>query len=557
LSFPTKPVFRDLERDKQILEQINEAVSASNLPLAMDMARKALADGLVHPQLYNLRAYWFEQQGRNAEALSDIERALSLAQDKFAALTAYGFMLEKLHRQRDSAEAFKEAARLAPNSAEALFNRGWGEQHIGSLEMAVRSFERALELDPSHLHSLVNLADLAYRRGDWARAREMAGKALAIDPNQCSALATLARVAIEERDLAQAEAILQSAPHIDPSMAIDHAQMKGVLGDLRHAQRRYAEAFAAYSAANAYKISVFRPKFDRDGEENAISHMKWLIDYFRDAPAEQWVAKRGVDRDNGAGDDGPAQHVFLVGFPRSGTTLLENILAAHPRVVALEEKELLSDSFETFMVNARMRDRFAEGRPEDIQKYRDIYWQRARSYGVDLKGKMFIDKHPLISARLMIVTKLFPNAKILFAIRDPRDVILSCFRRSFNVNFSMFPFLSLDTAAAFYDSVMQLSRIEHEKFGLDWHDLRHEALVADFEVEMRKICSFLGLEWSSEMNNFAERAKSRHITTPSGLQVMKGLNADGIGAWRNYKEQLAPILPVLEPWVKAYGYPPE
>ncbi len=556
LSFPTKTAFRDPQRDQQILRQINEAVNAPNLPLAMDMARKALADGLIHPQLFNLRSYWFEQQGRNAEALSDIERALSLAQDKFAALTAYGFMLEKLHRQRDSLEAFKEAANLAPDSPSALFNRGWAEQHTGALEEAACSFERVLALDPSHVHAMVSLADLAYRRGNWPRAREMADRALAIHPKLCAAIITLARVAIEERDFARAEATLKIIPDKDELLPLDRASLHGTLGDLRHMQGRYTEAFAAYSAANSEKRAVYKPKFDRDGKENTLSHLDWMISYFQDAPAETWAAKRS--RAPEESDDGEAtQHVFLVGFPRSGTTLLENILASHPQIASLDEKEMIADAFEAFMSDVKGRNRLAEGRPEDLKKYRDLYWQRVRNYGADVKGKVFVDKHPLISMRLMVVAKLFPNAKILFAIRDPRDVILSCFRRSFNMNFSLYPFLSLDTAAIFYDGVMRLSRIEHEKFGLDWHDLRHETLVNDFETEMRKICDFIGLDWSNEMRNFAERAKARHIATPSALQVRKGLNADGVGAWRNYKEQLAPILPMLEPWVKAYGYAPE
>jgi hypothetical protein len=121
----------------------------------------------------------------------------------------------------------------------------------------------------------------------------------------------------------------------------------------------------------------------------------------------------------------------------------------------------------------------------------------------------------------------------------------------------MYPFLSLDTAATYYAGVMELSRIEHEKFNLDWYDLRHETLVSDFEPEVRKVCDFIGLAWSDEMNDFAARAKTKNIATPSAVQVIRGLNSDGIGAWRNYKDQLAPILPVLAPWVKAYGYEPD
>jgi tetratricopeptide (TPR) repeat protein len=466
-------------------------------------------------------------------------------------------MLEKLHRYREAAEAFEQAAQRAPHSAQAHFNLGWGYEITGSLEKAVSSFERALEIDPSHVHALANLAVLAYGSGKWARAKDMAARALAIDPKMPSALITLIRVALEERDISGAEAMLESMPDATHFPPMDRAILQGVTGDLRHAQKRYAEAFAAYSSANAQKKAIFAPKYDRDGQESTTTHLQWIMDYFRDVPAEMWAAKRSSHTSRPADENGPREHVFLVGFPRSGTTLLENILASHPQIESLEEKELLSDAFTHFMSNARGRDQLAKSDTDDLQKYRDQYWNRVRSFGLNVKGKVFIDKHPLISVRMMMVAKMFPDAKILFAIRDPRDVVLSCFRRSFNMNFSMYPFLSLDTAAAYYAGVMELSRIEHEKFNLDWYDLSHETLVSDFEAEVRKVCDFIGLAWSDEMNDFAARAKTKNIATPSAVQVIRGLNSDGIGAWRNYKDQLAPILPVLAPWVKAYGYEPD
>jgi Tfp pilus assembly protein PilF len=548
------PRIRDIARDQETIRQVDEAVRADDIPRAVDLSRKALVDGLEHPMLYNLRSYWFEQQGRLKEALADIERAVAMAPDHFTVQNAYGIMLAKLSHGREAVAAFRRATELAPEFAPAHFNLGWSNEGIGAIEEAERNFERTVELEPRHAHAMAYLADLAYRRGDWAQAGEWADRSLAIDPNRHLAIATRARVAIAQKDLEKAEYILAHVADNVPVPRMEQAMLSGILGELRHEQGRYAEAFAAHTAANTLKKTLFA-HYDTPGRENTATHLAWLLEYFRTAPAEQWKARRHGAPDPDDDHGGAAQHVLLVGFPRSGTTLLENILSSHPGVVALEEKELMGPTFRAFMTHARGRAELAQARSEDLQKHRAHYWESVRGFGIDVKGKVFIDKHPLSSIRLMLVAKLFPRAKILFAVRDPRDVVLSCYRRSYMMNFSMFEFLTLERAATFYDGTMELSKIEHEKMGLDWHWLRHEALVENFEAEVRKVCDFIGLDWAPEMNDFAEHAKSRHIATPSALQVMKGLNSGSVGAWRNYKEQLAPILPMLAPWVKHYGYP--
>jgi hypothetical protein len=155
---------------------------------------------------------------------------------------------------------------------------------------------------------------------------------------------------------------------------------------------------------------------------------------------------------------------------------------------------------------------------------------------------------------LPVICKLFPRAKILFALRDPRDVVFSCFRRRFQINSAMFEFLNLEDAARYYDQVMVLARIYRSLLPLSVLEVRHEAMVADFEAEVRGVLNFIGLEWDSAIPHFAESAPA-NPRTPSDIQLARGLNADGIGQWRRYEPQLAPVLGILEPWVKQFGYP--
>jgi hypothetical protein len=121
----------------------------------------------------------------------------------------------------------------------------------------------------------------------------------------------------------------------------------------------------------------------------------------------------------------------------------------------------------------------------------------------------------------------------------------------------MYQLLTLEGAAAFYDAVMRLSELYRHLLPLPQHEVRYEALVDDFEGTSRAACAFLGLDWNEDMLDFAARARGRDIGTPSAAQVVRGLNREGQGAWRRYREQLAAVLPLLEPWVERFGYPSE
>jgi hypothetical protein len=137
-------------------------------------------------------------------------------------------------------------------------------------------------------------------------------------------------------------------------------------------------------------------------------------------------------------------------------------------------------------------------------------------------------------------------------VRDPRDVVFSCFRRRFGMNPSMFELLTLEGAARFYVAVMELFDIYTQKLALKVHQVRYEDLVKDLEGETRRLCTVMGIDWSDEMRNFA--ATARVAATPSGLQVKKGLYETGAGQWKKYDRHLAPVLPSLAPWVQRWGY---
>jgi Flp pilus assembly protein TadD len=542
---------RDAQADSRTLADIETAVRGKDLPRAVEQALQALAGGLEHPMLLNLRSYWLIQQGREREAMADLRRALTIAPNDRFVRNAYGILLGRHQRWEEALPFLAESAALAPDFAVAQCSLGWALESTGDLIGARVHYERALVLDPNLVEPMGRLSGLAYRRADWDEARRLADRTLMLRPDDYIALTTHANVAVADGDLERAETIVRRLIAMTAPSSLDGAFVRGVLGDLYHAQGRYAQAFTAYTASNRELFKIYAPRYDKPGV-NVVDYCGWLADYFATAPAAQWSVK--AQRAPHDPRDGASGHVFLIGFPRSGTTLLENVLASHPDVATLEERDMLNEGAMKFLVDEAGRGALADLDDAAIADWRGRYWARAREYGADVAGKVFVDKYPLTTIKLPLVAKLFPQAKVLFAQRDPRDVILSCFRRNFGMNSSMFEFLDLGRAARFYDATMKLAGIYRERLELDWHDLRHESLIADFEGEAHKICAFIGIAWSAEMAGFAAHAKSRTIRTPSSIQVVKGLNREGVAQWRHYASELAPVMPLLTPWVKKFGY---
>ena len=537
-------------RRQQWLAQLDAALRNYGVQGAAQVALRALADGVEDASVLNLAAAAYHREGRLEEAVGLLKRARALAPKDPHVLNSLGVCLRALGRNEEALLAYEAAVRADPGMAPAHSNRGSLLKDMNDMKGARAAYERAAELEPNYVEPLAALASLDAQAGDAASARARAVGVLALAPSNVLARIALASADIQQGDLAAAAerlAALRQDPAVTP---LNRSIVLGLTGDLEDAEGRPAEAFAAYAASNAEVKALNAQRFEGPGATSALDTTRRLLSWFEAADPGPWreappVRPRAAD---------PKMHVFLVGFPRSGTTLLENVLAAHPDVVSLEEKECLSAVAAPYVESDDGLERLARISDQEAAPQREAYWSRVRSFGIEPRGRVFIDKMPLSSALLPVVAKLFPNARVLFARRDPRDVVLSCFRRRFGMNAAMYQLLTIEGAAAYYDTIMRLSDLYRDLLPLPRHEVGYESLVDDFEGTARAACGFLGLEWDQAMLDFAAKARSRGISTPSAAQVARGLNREGQGAWRRYREQMAPVLPLLEPWVDRFGY---
>ena len=515
------------------------------------MAEAALADGLEHPLLLNVAALNLETQNRVPEAEQLLQRAVALAPSDLGSRNALGLCLLRLDRPAEALAQFEAILALNSSLPFAHASRGNAWFALGAIRDAEASYRRALELDPDQGVALAGLARIAISRGAHREGRELAEKALASLPGFPDAVMSLAAAELGERQVNRAEVRLRALLTDSRLAAIERAYATGQLGDVLDAKSRPDEAFAAYASCNRQLQQVYAARFSAG--PSALEYAQALTHYFERLPPQSGGAAAEAVA---AGAAEPANHVFLLGFPRSGTTLLEVVLEGHPDVVSLEENELLLDGVREFMRGPSGLDQLMRAGAGSLEPLRAAYWQLVAQAGIDAGGKVFVDKHPLNTLKLPLIARLFPRAKILFACRDPRDVVLSCFRHRFQMSAPIYEMLSLQGAARYYDAVMALAVCLTTALKLNMCLVRHEDVVTEFTREMRRVCSYLNLEWVPAMGDFALRTQTRAVLTPSTAQLVRGLNTEGLGQWRRYEAELLPVLPLLEPWVKRFYYDP-
>lgn len=528
------------------LRAIESAAAQGDYDRAFEAANAALQRGLRAPAAFNARALWFQNQGRYEDALAEFQQALAMMPDDVNLLNATGLCAARCGQTEAALAAFDRAIAQAPDQAESHYRKGWVHAITGDRKAARDAYTRAIELVPDYTEALGALAELSARDGEADVARDYAERCLERDPTNASAISTLATIEIEKGHLGEAEAILRRALDNNDMRGHERAVLLGLLGDAIDGQKRFEDAFAAYRARANEMIAIHGQRMAAIPSPTKV--LTSLAAYLEWAPPENWTSTPlPVER-------APRAHVFLLGFMRSGTTLLEQVLARHRDVVNLEEQPSLDPLADSYMRVPEGLERLRALEGDALAAARASYWQRIRALGCEPERKVFIDKQPLNTINLPLIAKLFPDAKVLFALRDPRDVIFSCFRRQFEISPVTFQFLKLDTAAQFYAAVMAIGQLCRDRIGVNVFEHRYEDMIGDFEGRIRAVCDFIDLDWTDAMQNFSQQVSRKDVRSPSAAQVSRPLYDGATGEWRHYATQIGETLPILAPWVERFGY---
>jgi tetratricopeptide (TPR) repeat protein len=487
------------------------------------------------------------REGRFAEASQALQQAVQLAPADPVPWVALIDCELAARRSGVALQVADAALRRLPGHPALLAAKARVLQNDSRIEAAAALFRQALARDPASRDARFGLASLAVESGDWDEAESLAAPLLAAGSHGGAGWLA-ARIALGRGDFEAARvraAAALSAPDLTPDQ---ESELTLLLGEALDSLGRPGEAFGAFARGKGILHRLYAARAaSREGE--TAKYLR-LAAWFEAADPASWQVGAPATASTG----GARGHAFLFGFPRSGTTLLEQALAGHPDLAALEEAPTLAGAYDTLMTSPDGLARLASLSASEAETWRAAYWAEAARAGAHPAGKVFLDKAPAGTLYLPLIAKLFPDARILFATRDPRDVVLSCFRNHFQMNALTYAFTDLAETARCYAASMRMAEVYRRVLPLSCAEVRYEALVDDFEGELGRIAAFLGLELTPAMLDVAATASHRAVRTPSAPQVRAGLNRQGLGRWHAYEAELTLVLPTLAPWIDRFGY---
>ena len=557
----------------------------------------------------SLRLVWLggflaQEEGDFEDALRFYRHLVEARADDWEAWNNLGNAHRGLEDVAASVEALEKAYKLAPDARPVRLNLANGLFETGRTDEAEAMFDRLIADDPAdpqpHLSRfklyqaqgredeayaaigraapaaptdpaiLSDFGQIAARRNDYAEAESAYERALAIDPDLGPALVGLASVyerMNRESELdplrARAEAAgvdAESMAYIDALIlkrggdfagafaALERSgdvvvpgrkfHLRGVLLDRLG---RHAEAIAAFEAMNAHwREDPSRPADRARDYRDMVAKCadlltpEWPATWTHADPPSPWRTP-----------------IFLVGFPRSGTTLLDTMLMAEKKTLVLEEEPFIGE-IEGELGGIEALPGLDEA---TIRRARENYFARVAACG-PLDGEtLVVDKHPMHLNKVPMIRRLFPGARFVLILRHPCDVLLSCFLTNFRANMAMANFLDIDDAAALYDVTFSYWEKARAIYDLPVYTMIYERLVADQHSALAPLFAWLGFSDLDAGFDHREAARARGtVRTASYSQVTEPIYTRAAGRWRRYRNFLEPVLPTIGPWIQRFGY---
>ncbi|GLQ93609.1 tetratricopeptide repeat-containing sulfotransferase family protein [Dyella acidisoli] len=490
---------------------------------------------LAHPNsapLHNALGVVLYGQSRMAEAAESFRRVLTLTPNEAEAHANLGNALRELGAFEEAEASYQRALALDNQLARAYFDFG-GLMYVQDRYIeAEHHYRRALELKPDYVEACNNLGRSIRRQGRLDEAREYFEAAMALDSESVEAycnLASLRTFTPEHSEAARLEKLEYKLPTLSEHMRIRYWFS---LGKMREDLGRYDDAFAAYAQGNQLKHAQVAPD-----EASKIA----LIDNIRAVFDERFFANHSMPVSSGKAP------IFIVGMPRSGTSLIEQILSSHPDIYGAGE---LLDLEAILLTPATKAGKLPEAYPELAARLTEDQWLRLGETYTERVWKLapdatrITDKMMSNFAYVGMIRLMLPNAKIIHAMRDPMDSCFSCYATLFSKNNLDFTY-DLGDVGRHYVRYIELMRHWHRVLPPESIlDLRYEDMVADTEVQTKRLLDYLALPWDSRCLNFHEN--TRVVKTASAAQVRRPVYKSSVARWKHFEAHLGPLLEIVK-----------
>jgi len=490
------------------------------------------------------------RQDEHGKAEDYIDRAMKLAPWDIYAHIAKASLLEARHDYEKAEAEWKYVIEHKPSMAEGyieLANHYASENRLSAAREQYHSAEKNSAVDARLYHAWSTMEERVHKLDE---AERLAKKARELSPSYSGLNVLQAKLARRRKDNEGALALLE---RVDTD-AIESSQQKAnyyfELGAILDKMKRYPEAFAAYDEANQAKNRMIGRVYDPRDDAEKFERWKKMFS------AENWPHLR---EQSAPEDETRPRPVFIVGFPRSGTSLLEQILGSHPQITAAGELAFMNDLATTtgqqingFDLNFRALLNNPDRPAPDgmLLAMRDYYLDKTQKLGItDDKTRWVTDKMPHNAVLIGLIRLMFPQSPIIHIARHPLNSCLSAYFSNFKSSHRYTS--SLEGTARHYRNVMEL--IEHyRQIGIGFLEVHYEDLVTDQESVTRRLLEYINVPWDDAC--LAHHKSDRVVRTASYEQVTRKVYTSSLYRYRNYHDAVQGIIPILESTIRHFGY---
>jgi Flp pilus assembly protein TadD len=601
-------------------EEINAAIKSGDLAAAESLCRKHLLMQPNDEDLLSMLAVSLHLQKRVTEAIAAHARLTELFPGNSAHWGNYATALREGGFQEEAEVGYRTSIRLNSRDALQCVNLGLllieRKDYLGAREALLDAFDLDRQLPLARVHGAracclcqdftgaldllrpwrewlplhddklqVELASLLTLLSDASTAQALLEDVVQRNGHYLEAKFLLARVYERVNRLTEADALVQSIAALGSALSaaekqeVEHQFARLALrrGDLATARSLLEQSGSRHEndMAHFFELAEIYDKLGEPGlamqalrkahviqvEDLKIASPEYFTPDAMALPAavprvsaeayRHWPQTRAPDAANSP--------IFIVGFPRSGTTLLEQMLDAHPALQSMDENPFFNRLADKLRAHdPRILQELGVLQQRDCDELRKLYLKMVCETIPRNWDTQLVDKNPLNMLWVPMIHRLFPEAKFIFALRHPCDVILSCYMQNFRASTLGAAAQSIPRLAAAYVQAVEHWLEDVQTFQPNILVSRYEDLVADFPLQAQRIAQFLELGDATPMLNFDQHARSKeYIATPSYTQVIVPVNKKGVNRWQRYREEFEPVWPILQPMLRHWGYPAE
>lgn len=472
-----------------------------------------------------------------------LNQAISIKPNFPEAYNTLGVVYFNLRKFVEAEQSLNKAIEFNQNNPDPYNNLGLLKREQNDILSAKNFFNKAININDKFFPAYINLMELYERTNQNDLLNEIIKKSEVVFSNNKVIKLYRGKLNYKKKNYSKTIETLQQLNFNDSEIVFEKSRLLNLAKSFDKIGS-YEDAFNYFKKMNDISLIDTSLISNRNAYNSNVESRKKYLASLDKIP---WVETKLSSH------EGP---VFMIGFPRSGTTLLDSILRSHPDIEIIEEKPIVEELISKLKhFNCDDLESLNKLTDNDLKELQNIYFEKRKSYlDSNINSKIIIDKLPLNIIYVTEILRVFPNAKLIFSLRHPYDCVLSSYFQNFKLNSSMSNFLKLEDAANFYNIVMEIWTKNKIIFKPDVCELKYEDLVLSFEESIKKVLDFLEIQWSDELYNFNKISKGRRINTPSYYQVTEPINNKAIFRWKNYTNQITNIKPIINYWIDYYKY---